>query len=145
MFHRLSDGVGTNRVFTGGPQIPLVVCHMLLEVRTFCHILLHFPMTSWPWGVAALLWWPRLSWPRLEAVKCGEVGGIRLQAPSTVMRPARILRIRKLTIAESKCLGGDLSVCPLGGLTGAQECLVSNRRGVPPGVPTGTSTKGTPP
>ena len=32
---------------------------------------------------------------------------------------------------------GDLSVCPLGVFIGAQECLVSNWRGVPQGSPQG--------
>ena len=40
---------------------------------------------------------------------------------------------------------GYLSVCPLRVFIGAHECCVSHWRGVPPGVPTGTDTKGTSP
>ena len=36
-----------------------------------------------------------------------------------------------------------LVVVRFGGFTGAHECIISNWRGVPPGVPTGTNTKGT--
>ena len=36
---------------------------------------------------------------------------------------------------------GDLSVCPLGGLIGAQECLVSNLRAVPQGSPQGQTLR----
>ena len=39
------------------------------------HILPTFSNESWLWGIAALLWWPRLSWPRLEAVKQCLAGG----------------------------------------------------------------------
>ena len=34
-----------------------------------------------------------------------------------------------------------LSVCPLGGLTGAHECLISNCRGVPQGSPQGQTLR----
>ena len=40
-------------------------------------------------------------------------------------------------LAEGTFCRGDLSVCPLGGFTGAQEHLISNRRGVPQGSPQG--------
>ena len=36
---------------------------------------------------------------------------------------------------------GDLSVCPLRGLTGAHECLVSTWRGVPKGSPQGQTLR----
>ena len=36
---------------------------------------------------------------------------------------------------------GDLGVCPLGGSTGARECLVSNWRGVPQGSPQGQTLR----
>ena len=39
---------------------------------------------------------------------------------------------------------GDLSVCPLGGFTGAQECLVSDWRGVPQGSPEGQTLRAPP-
>ena len=53
--------------------------------------------------------------------------------------PQRYCRVRtEVTFGRS-----DLSACPLGGFTGAHECLISYWRGCPPGVPTGTNTKGT--
>ena len=36
---------------------------------------------------------------------------------------------------------GDLSICPLGGFTGAQEHLISNWRGVPQGCPQGQTLR----
>ena len=36
---------------------------------------------------------------------------------------------------------GDLSVCPLGGLTRAHEHLISDRRGVPQGSPQGQTQR----
>ena len=75
----LPDGVGTNGVFTEGPQIP-TFCHCLFWVRTCCHIchmlsyvviccyiLSTFSRESSLGGIAALLRQPRLSRPRLEA------------------------------------------------------------------------------
>ena len=51
-------------------------CHTVLHVATCCYLLPyvvtccpHFPMKHWFGGIAALLWRPRLSWPRLEAVE----------------------------------------------------------------------------
>ena len=40
---------------------------------------------------------------------------------------------------------GDLSVCPIGGSIGARNILLLTGEECPPGVPTGTNTKGTSP
>ena len=66
---RLPDGVGTNRVFTEGPQIPYMLsysfyartcCHMLSQFATCCYMLLTFSHASSSGGFAALL--RRLCW-----------------------------------------------------------------------------------
>ena len=86
--HQLPDWVGTNTIFTEGPHMSYILsfgfecarvaafCHILSHCAARCHILPHFAHIShesWLWGIARLLWRPRFSWPRLEAVKQGEI------------------------------------------------------------------------
>ena len=47
--------------------------------------------------------------------------------------------------AEVTFVRGDLSVFPLGGFTGGPRMFYFSLEGCPPGVPTGTNTKGTSP
>ena len=72
--HRLPDGVGTSGVLTEGSQIPysfscvVVSAHMLPHFVVVCHMSPASSNECWLWGIAGLLWRPRLSWPRPEAV-----------------------------------------------------------------------------
>ena len=58
------------------PQIPYILPHSAIV----CH-------ESWLWEIAALLWRPRLSWPRLEAVPSVQRASFRIGLATASPRP----------------------------------------------------------
>ena len=61
VYHRLPDGVGTNWVFTEGPQIPYICCVKCTHVATVCpHF--HFPMNCDTFATTSFVLTPRGSW-----------------------------------------------------------------------------------